>query len=1671
MEAGNRWLNMSGETRYVGWSASDSTYVCDGANDDIQINQALAWAAANPGNTVHLRGPYTYDIRATLRIGSSTVFTGDSTAIIRLNDSCAWSAMVPVIGQYGGAGTVSTGIEIYGFQIDCNEANLYGVGGRIHGKGYYNAIYVQGQSTSRASDIHVHNMKIYNSLGDGVRISYGTNIRIHDCDLWNLEHCAVFCIDSTEINVYDNEIQAITCSGVRLDNCQDWSVNNNNIIDWTGTSNAPKLGAHGVQFGNEPSSYNHTTLTKNGKIYDNTIDVGACGLQIEDYLKTAGSTAQNVEIRNNIISGGSTNWATYFSGISIYSWGNGLTISKNTITGSARAGILVSGAITTGVSVTVSENNIINTVKAGTDGGYGFWNKVPTKFTVIASGNYSTNNISGNYKNVTPSSESSNYIDDAIPGGAPDVDDPDTPNTPDHPDYSIYVPATSSIIDDDTDYYFTRVPTASYINGVRFRYISYSTSGGKTIGQSKSPSVAGYNLSDFDFEGSTTTFECVALSNESKNEVLAAFYQTGRSKIDLGGAHDGYRIIGTGVSHNNKIDLRTDNPYFNINGAQFYNLTFLNEHPYMETIYPRVRGRYIYNSMQFSSDDIYAGNLVQNSSFEEWTPNTSLIWNLQTSASDNTWEDIEYAKEITQFCSVASAGTSNTLIQISSDAKTWTVPTGLTSAANCNNAWKCVSRCGDWETWAAFSSSGVSGYGCIKSIDGNTWAAVSTPSGADGIGWSTSVFIPATSDIVILGDSEGNELYIEEDGVQYLLTIDDDRTVLETGRILVLASSGTGNRVMYSDDEMASWTIVASADDTASWIDSAYSPELRIVVAVAYSGEISYSSDFGATWSLATDTGQKLTSVTWSSFWGMFVCCSEDGTQQILTSEDAINWVYRDTPYTSTETYTPGEVVKTLSGSTKTGWNYTTKATSYTGSDGYPSLQYTFVLPALLNGHNYRLENVRCKLRSVYAGATASMKVTVQAPSLYSGVETTIKEWTETKTTYQSKSYDLSLDSSTAEAVTIRFYLKTSKASIRAGATLMGYTVSEMTASGSTIVYHRNQWRGIVSANEIGLVAAVANTGTGNRVMYATSPEVWNTGVSPADYSWEMPGYAAELNIFAAIGKSGAGTRVMTLERYGSLIDVPPVNWTLETPGITRSDDYVVDGNYSLQITGNGLENPGQITQVLPFDTYYDSAEMFILSGQGKVSNLTSGCFKCDIYAGGSVVKELVWDANTDDWEEKQIRLKFDTVPNKVYARVHGSGTPNVGAVFNFEDIIVERLSDYENGQKGLEIITNGKYPATPDVTIRGISVSDSSASTSRKISDVTGPEEVFERTSNSYGYPVWTVTLPASENSAYKIDELSFYIKSSNALAYSDAKVTIQAASLYNGKETSIMRWTTNQTSNYKHCVYNVWYSLQSAVNESVTLRYYLRSTKTSYKVYAYKLAYKCTEVIDVDTVSASDVSIYNTADSRRILHLCNSLPQGYMARIRGDYTGSYRYIEHFKDGAYASNAYSMSGSIARNDDNNSLTMASGSSIVFPFSTLYPVTGIPFVKMYVYSGIPQISIADNSGTDGAPGTFYPVDTNTSASLNGAEIQRELDNINNLRLKGKTKYYMKIEPYSGQSCEFSQMLEYASLDTMDAMRFFIYPTGLANTLSVIVGGTGKCSAVISLSYRDTEIHS
>ena len=84
-----------------------------------------------------------------------------------------------------------------------------------------------------------------------------------------------------------------------------------------------------------------------------------------------------------------------------------------------------------------------------------------------------------------------------------------------------------------------------------------------------------------------------------------------------------------------------------------------------------------------------------------------------------------------------------------------------------------------------------------------------------------------------------------------------------------------------------------------------------------------------------------------------------------------------------------------------------------------------------------------------------------------------------------------------------------------------------------------NGWYGIAWAPELGLFAAVANTGTGNRVMTSPDGITWTSRTSAADIGWLAIAWAPELGLFAAVANTGTGNRVMT--------SPDGITWTIRT--------------------------------------------------------------------------------------------------------------------------------------------------------------------------------------------------------------------------------------------------------------------------------------------------------------------------------------------------------------------------------------------------------------------------------------------------------------------------------------------------------------------------------------------
>jgi len=83
-----------------------------------------------------------------------------------------------------------------------------------------------------------------------------------------------------------------------------------------------------------------------------------------------------------------------------------------------------------------------------------------------------------------------------------------------------------------------------------------------------------------------------------------------------------------------------------------------------------------------------------------------------------------------------------------------------------------------------------------------------------------------------------------------------------------------------------------------------------------------------------------------------------------------------------------------------------------------------------------------------------------------------------------------------------------------------------------------NDWTSITWSPEFGLFAAVAITGVGNRVMTSPDGVNWTIQVSAADNDWTSITWSPELWLFAAVAMTGVGNRVMT--------SPDGVNWTIQ---------------------------------------------------------------------------------------------------------------------------------------------------------------------------------------------------------------------------------------------------------------------------------------------------------------------------------------------------------------------------------------------------------------------------------------------------------------------------------------------------------------------------------------------
>lgn len=1783
-------------TYTVGTTGSGATYICDGTTDQTEINQALAAANGNPGSTVQMLAG-TYNITGQILIGNSTTFTGNtaSPTAAKLKVPNSGAGAFPdgtAIIEHLGSG-VATSVEISYMEIDGNCVNQSTTLGFAHGvrsssgSGVERCIEFAGGSGSypKATDINIHHMYFHDAFGEAIHIFYAQNIRFHHNSCYNMQHDAIFLIECTgsgnEIN--NNIIEGITDGCIRLDNCTDFKIHDNALSPYHGpnVNGAYDNGANGMQIANEG---NKVTKTNNLEIYNNTFtDIDLTGIWFNDVLGTAGTAPQTVHLYNNTFrncgytAGSGVN---YGSGITINGWGNGLTIEYNTFDGCYQNAIQVLKAIgTANYTAIIKNNNIINTRGAGHSPGgtlsasykgYGLLNLIPTRITAVMTGNYFSGNLTGKYypTNLSSTSEAT-VLNGLRPGSEPTGDPGGTGGTVPPPTSTIpvrYIPGVRTTTPDwvFADYYILNTDGSahtSYVNGWPLNIISYAPDTSKVIAMNKSPSIDGWNIGDFGFEGSTATIVCGESSLTDAWASISAWYSRAPAILELGDVFSEYFLECVPGKHSAVVRKdQGDIP------AEYYeySITVKTTIPHFQSIVKRIRSRLLTGSMNWSSDDTQPGNQLRNGEFNEWTPNTNVTWTTQTSLAALSWWDVVYAadtltkwysssctisvetgrlkitsgapssyilrlvtldlsakdiitfqiqgtagytgvlalycnhdaafriyaytltgnldtvvltidnpveevgtfnpSDITDigfdgflapestgyidnivantdagnspriidncdgmgaFVAVAGSGTDNR-IMVSDGFGSWSIPAGLSDAANRNNDWRCCT----WVTpstnlptgrFIAFSTSGT-GNRVITSDDLITFTA--RTSAADN-SWGTACYIPP------------NE-------------------TLENGRVIAVAYAGT-NRVMYSDDFGVTWTAVASAIEGNNWLSVCYSEIIGRLVAVAYTGtagqQVMTSDNYGATWTARTTPtpNQYWTEVIRASALGLFIACSEDGTQQIMTSPTGETWTLQTTPYGSSTQTGGGTVLTTTTYTTPVG-GYSSAATAYVNNS--TSKEFEVVLPALTGGSVYRIDQVSCQLKTALAGTTASLKVTIQAASLYSGVETQIAEWTNTTTSYVQKTLSLALNSATGETVTLRYYLKTSNATYRAYTTVMGYIVTVATSGGSSITYTRNQWRGLVMSPTTDLIVAVAQSGDGNRVMFSTNGTDWQNSVSAANNNWKS--ITCSDSIFLAVGTTG--DRVMISSDYGTIENVPPTKWTFINAGQKKGSDYMGEGSTGVLITGDGVTaDIGGIYQPVNCD----AGVTYVLTAIAKTIGLTQGSLVVEIFSGGSSIRQLVWDADADP-EYQQITVKYDVSPLDPVIKIHGVGTPNSGALLYCDNVRFDKYSDFELSTVGNDIITYGNENTIPDIEVR------SAIPQTNNTDDIVGAQIIYDSGVTSYtsASPYYktdatslelTVVIPATAGSRNRLDEVFCSLSNVHAGTLSYMAVNVLSASLFAGVETRVAEWTNSTTTLTKR-IKTV--SLLSGINESITLKYFLKTTNIAYRAVASHMGYKFTPTSTHSTSSdTNSLSVYNAADPSTVIDVCNLLPYGCVILINADYTGSFEYSTNFEDDSILSAIEEHVGA-TYSPTNRTLTIIAGGAIRFKFDSKFPVTGMPFIQTLVVSGTAQFSIS----LDGS--AYYAITGDTTTDLIDTVIYRELDSQGNVSLVGNTVYYVLIQPKPGGPVVLGSIFHRSDLVTIDAPRPKMFATGKPNTFTSVLSGN---PVICTLKTRDRNL--
>ena len=410
---------VSAQTTITVATDGSGMYNCDGIDDHVEINKALADIGA-AGGTVHLKaGTYIIDDQIIIAKSNTTLEgDGEEKTIIKLVDEADWGAYLPAADCYIiddkaliiNSELANENLTLKKFTIDGNKKNQHYTHpkhGRIlieDGESNYPAIVIGTGGGDEIKNVIYSHIRVIENNDDAFVLFNGNGATVEHCYVTNSGHSSVYFMSCINVLVQYNEFVVEANSGVRFD-CGNHIVVKNNLIygepEKTGNSN------FGVQFTHrQVGSVGVDDFIIENNFIKYTAGAGIC---VDAYTP---ENAKGMIIRNNRIyqcgNVGTSENQRETGGINIKNFTNTL-IENNTIVNCIGSGIRIGGNVgfntqwpnsDTPLTATI-KNNIITHMVAP-KGLTAFGIDIRDNNTAVCTYNNVWNNHSGNYKGCTP---------------------------------------------------------------------------------------------------------------------------------------------------------------------------------------------------------------------------------------------------------------------------------------------------------------------------------------------------------------------------------------------------------------------------------------------------------------------------------------------------------------------------------------------------------------------------------------------------------------------------------------------------------------------------------------------------------------------------------------------------------------------------------------------------------------------------------------------------------------------------------------------------------------------------------------------------------------------------------------------------------------------------------------------------------------------------------------------------------------------------------------------------------------------------------------------------------------------------------------------------------------------------------------------------------------------